>query len=234
LGAVAASEDRRKVAGQLASLLIDGLPGLSKTKAHAEADLDWKSRLTPQFDSRLQPIDGLYIVTLQTPTLLCNPADLNEISGSQELENSYRQTWNQLSDHSLQLVRYFARQTLAGGFYLYRRFQDSRQPYRPYLLTEAGSVFVFKVVDQGKAQDYINTPVGWVERSGTHHFSAGWEQQRWVPLRCTHPTRSGFSVRHYLPQNGYGEIAVNLATHWDDRADRLTRPECGFLTVTGI
>ena len=31
-------------------------------------------------------------------------------------------------------------------------------------------------------------PVGWVERSGTHHFSAGWEQQRWVSLRSTHPT----------------------------------------------
>ena len=58
------------------------------------------------------------------------------------------------------LVRFFARQRLAGG-YLVLRHQPGK-PYNPFLVTEAGSVFVLRP-RPGKGDDANKRLDDWLE-----------------------------------------------------------------------
>jgi hypothetical protein len=140
--------------------------------------------------------------------LLCDP--------QQELHQAYGETWQQLSNNSLEMVRFFATQTLAGGHYLWKRFQDRRttsgepQPYQPYLLTNAGSVFVLKPVANREqtAQEHIkqwfNTGLPIADNLLERYALSAEVQNQWQ--QCP-----------YISQNGYGEVAVNLPIHWELR-----------------
>lgn len=55
---------------------------------------------------------------------------------------------------SVELVRFYASQSLAGGYLAYR-FQPNK-PYRPFFLTDTGSVFLLKVKDQGVADTCLD------------------------------------------------------------------------------
>lgn len=211
LSAIEEQEVRQRVAAQLASLLTDGLHGLSKTKAYAEVTLHPAGLFKSAQPSNFEAPDNLWVITLQTPALLCDPAGLNETSDAAALHASYADAWETLSGGALKgalkLERYFARQSLSGGYYLYRRFQYPN-PYQPYLLTEAGSVFVLKA-------ENMETVFSCMKR---------WQQQglplpAWVQERYRRNGKPGdhWSNCPYIPANGYGEIAVNLA--WENPAD---------------
>lgn len=202
LHAVNASE-RMAVEAQLRSLLAHGLHGFSKTKATARVRID-EGAIDPHMKSQLAPIDDQWIVTLQTPALLCNPQGLNETSDSENLKQAYAETWDQISNGALELSHYFAAQSLVGGKYLYERFQPGK-PYNPFLLTNAGSVFVLKAKTDAAA-DCIDE---W--------FKYGLPLPAWagVLYARTGDDGSHWSNCPFLPENGYGEIAVNLPVHWD-------------------
>ncbi|ETX03371.1 MAG: hypothetical protein ETSY2_33655, partial [Candidatus Entotheonella gemina] len=193
LSDVPAGPDRNAVSVQLHALLQRGLHGIGKTKARAAVDTD--VAISPWQPSSCQPIHAdTWVITLQTPALLCDPKALDETSGHEVLFNAYHHAWAELSGHHLKLIRFFASQSLAGGYQVYR-FQPSK-PYNPFLLTDAGSVFVLQAVSDVTA--------------------AQAELQKWLAHGLDLPpwaiTRYGedWQTCPFLRHDGFGEIAVNL------------------------
>jgi hypothetical protein len=204
--------DRSAVEAQLRGVLSQGVYSLGKTKARAEVALHQAGTIQTKYVSNAGARRNHWIVTLQTPALLCDPAQLDETSGGNELFEAYREVWDDLSNHSLQLVRFFAQQSLAGGFYLHRRFQPGKA-YNPYLLTDAGSVFVLQPNkgQEAQAQQCIDD---WLEH--------GLTLPQWAIDRYARNGRPGnhWANCPYLPANGYGEIAVNLDVHWSNQPQK--------------
>ena len=212
--------DREKTGEQIRELLSLGLLGLGKTKAFATVDfLVPDDDVIPVFSSDPDHLlDGGWYITLQTSALLCDPSGLDESSGYKDLFDAYKNTWDELSKGTLELNGYFARQSLAGGEYLANRFRNGNsRSYTPWLLTEPGSVFFLKPVqsaDPDVARKYIND---WL--------SGGLPLPKWVQAR-------DWRKCPYLPQNGYGEIAVNLDTQKGNHKHGL-RPSSDTVTVIG-
>ena len=215
LGLISEGE-REVVERQLRELLAHGLKGLGKTKASASVKIDKPSLIKPIHDSSLEPLDNQYIVTLQTHAILCDTENLNEISDRSNLCEAYREVWNHLSENSLSLVRYFARQKLAGGYYLHERFQDGNE-YEPFLLTEAGSVFVLKVENGEKACQKIEE---WVKHGLTF--------PEWARKRYRRNGREGdhWSNCPFVRENGYGEVAVNMEIHTSKSPSKKVVMKC--------
>lgn len=139
--------------------------------------------------------DTPWVVTLQTAALLCDPATLNETSGRDELFDAYAAAWDDLSGGSLRLVRFFAQQSLAGG-YLIHRFRPNKR-YAPFLLTSPGSVFVLEPAsDQGAAC---------IEKIARERLPL----PQWAKDRYT----EHWQGNPFLPVDGFGEVAVNLPCH---------------------
>ncbi len=209
LSQISDAQDRIKVEAQLRDILRQGVWGLGKTKCQANVMLYSQGTVQPVCISNPAPRDGLWVVTLQTPALLCDPRLLAETSGRSELSHSYAEGWKQISGNSLQLIRFFARQSLAGGFYLYRRFQYGNV-YNPYLLTEPGSVFVLQA-ETGRSGDAESCIREWL--------TVGLPLPDWAIERYKRGGQPGDHWENcpYLRSNGYGEIAVNLNVHWDKR-----------------
>ncbi len=197
LSRVSASS-RPQVWGCLKTLLALGLHGLGKTKART-GEVAVKTGYAAEVAAR----DGLFVLTLQTPALLCDPQDAADPAAS--LFDLYKGVWAGLSSEAsgsaaLDLVQFFARQSLKGG-YLGQRFK-ARGSYNPFFLTEAGSVFVLKPIAGREAQATERVKV-W--------RNYGLPLPTWVKDRYG----DGWRENPFLPENGYGEIAVNLSPHWD-------------------
>lgn len=139
-----------------------------------------------------------FVVSLQTPALLCDPFALSPPSGETELRLAYESVWSDISGGTLKLVNFFAGQHLAGGNYLNKRFSNSR-PYNPFLLTDAGSVFVLEgtgLTHSGKSASQF------IEDWHSHGLPLPpWAVDRYGP---------SWDVNPFIPENGYGEIDVNL------------------------
>ena len=192
LSAIAASEDRNRIQQELREICQNGLPGIGKTKARAQVSF---APVTAFSESQLplMPVSGSWIVTLQSDALLCDPRRLDSRDPADSLHREYSRVWSELLGSSWQLSHYFAQQDLAGGRYLFQRFQQ-RQPYRPFMLTLAGSVFVFPARDPAREATCLSVLInsGLPIDSAISDFYRGdtWD---------TNP---------YIRQNGYGTIAV--------------------------
>jgi hypothetical protein len=149
--------------------------------------------------------DGLTIVTLQSDAMMLNPSDITD-GGPENLEKLYGGYWRDVSGGAFSLLRFFACHDLKGG-YVGRRFQTGGA-YYPFLMTTAGSVFVLKANPEDEAgkicgqwlRDGLPPPAWSIEKYGkTESGRLDWE-------RCP-----------YTPENGFGEIAINLNCHWNQR-----------------
>ena len=198
LAGIEDGQHRMNVIDQLVKLVAHGLPGLGKTLATAELLLQ-PIKTEPAADPRrLQ--DGLATLTLQTPALLC---DLDALRDATTLHQAYAKAFEELSDGMMTLVRFFADQRLTGGAHYKARF--SRSGYRPWVLTEPGSVFVLEPIS-GKdtaASDWL----GKVERRGLALPAALWPTDGQGEAVAADDL---FLHLPFLRENGYGEVAIDL------------------------
>ena len=199
LGDLPAEADRKATAETLAKVLRQ-LGFLSKTKATCTATVDAiPAAALPSIQNGV-PL----CLVLRTPVQLADPRFQNvsdvrksgAISAEQMLA-LYQDAWGKLSGKSLALSHHFARQFLAGGNYLAKRFQKNK-PYNPWLLTDTGSVFVFTVNDAVQATQHLKVWLAtglplpdWIDEN---NFGRSWR---------TNP---------YIPQNGFGEVAIHTPT----------------------
>jgi hypothetical protein len=195
------AEDRAGTLAEWQDLLQYGLTGLGKSKTYTLVECRAGGTVKPRLPSNPALKDGLWIVTLQTPALLRAPPETHSAGA---LLDAYRRAWADLSKNTLELSHFYASQSLAGGFYLWRRFQPDK-PYQPYLLTDAGSVFVLKA-KTAEAGQRIQT---WLARGLP---LPTWAKQEYGDNWNTCP---------YPRQAGYGEIAVNLDVHWDWKTEAV-------------
>jgi hypothetical protein len=108
----------------------------------------------------------------------------------------------------LELVDYFAHQNFQGG-YLYHRYlgagESKQKPkhYYPYYLTGAGSVFLLKVKDENAAREIVQR---WE--------NLGLDLPAWAIQEYGQYDRELWQNCPFVPENGYGEVVVNLDWHW--------------------
>lgn len=178
----------------LADLIAPGLGPLGKTDAFAQAQLRtsppnvWPQRTLDTL------VDGDVIpLQLNTPALLFPSSSVAD-RANPDLLALYRDAFRSLSGSALELSHFFASQRMAGGNYLLRRHLAARPgPYRPLVLTEPGSVFMLEIVNADAARPLL----------------ANW-QGHGLPLPAAVKNECGDTWKDhpYLPQNGYGEIAL--------------------------
>lgn len=202
---------------RLSGLLKHGITGLGKTMTTASITIMPGGTARPCLSSRTSMRDGLWIITLQTPALLTDPEKLTGKRGREALKSAYKETWSQISNNTLGLRRFFAKQRLEGGAWPYSRFQKGKdgagrdKPYYPWLLTTEGSVFVLEPIDKQEkaAAECINI---WFENGLP---LPDWAKERYKITKNNHEVNGDhWSACPYICQNGYGEIAVNLDVHW--------------------
>lgn len=194
--------ERPDVREELAELLGHGLFPLGKTDAvltvQPVPDDDpgagpvWATRA---MDDAIDA-DELIPIVLASDALLF-PTDAIAEQFDPDLLAIYRAAFADLARQAgaadaLVLEHHFASQQLAGGKYLHARFRHN-QPYQPWVLTRAGSVFVFRINDPERARALL----------------AQWAAHG-LPLPPAVVAAYGdtWQDHPYLPQNGYGEIAI--------------------------
>jgi len=198
LGAVSDVGQRRLVAEQLRELLSQ-LGYVSKTKAPCFVVVTPGAPLPNVNVGVVEPL----ALILRTPALLVDPRFQSKAKNkaacgavdAPEMLALYKDAFDELSCSSLELSHHFAQQFLAGGNHLALRFQYKNKPvYDPWLLTAAGSVFVFTVKNERtatkKVQEWLN---------------AGLPLPDWAKARYT----DDWKKNPYIPQNGFGEVAIH-------------------------
>lgn len=191
--------DQTQLLQELSKLLGSGLAPIGKTDARAQVQqLSTPQEVWPSNFSGLAT-GSLVQVVLVSDALLF-PTDVIADQPNIDLTQIYREAFAdmarqaELSD-AITLSHIFATQRLSGGNFLQRRYLDSKaKGYQPLVLTEAGSVFVFKVAKVADAQKLLMQ----------------WHSQG-LPLPQAVIDSHGDSwIDHpYIRQNGYGEVAVN-------------------------
>jgi len=207
-------KEKRKVMEQLCDVMRYGIHGLSKTgvSADVKAAINMSNKHSSYYD---KPRDGVWVLTLQTPAIIGDPEELDRSSGCKELKEVYNKALFELSGENLTLERCFTKEYLAGSYYLYKRFQKDNE-YYPYFITDKGSVFVFKVAEGKKENDAQEQIKKWT-RYGLP--LPGWAIERYKNKGVD---GSHWSNCPYIPQNGFGEIAVNLDVHWNIKLEGET------------
>jgi hypothetical protein len=197
--------ERGAVMGQLRRILEAVPVRIGKTKARANIAVQSSGTVQPRFPSQPGALGDRWVVSLQTPTLLVDPHDLHGGSGEVDLHAAYEAAWKDLHGGYMNLERFFASQSLFGG-YLVSRFQKG-SAYNPFLLTDAGSVFVFALAEGTARQDAEGMLGQWLAQ--------GLPLPTWAKARYADDWRTC----PFRPQEGFGEISVNLPCHHGRRPE---------------
>lgn len=189
------------VAEQLAALLGRGLPGSAKTE-----DSRSQRCLKPASESPKGTRSGGMLDTLPTDASVAGRSFAFDPGvGSVELNALYQQVFDDflvrsgVSTGTVKLNRLFAATQAMYGGYLVHCFQKpaTDRPYYPFLLTEAGSVFVLSCTDPA-----LKKQVQPVIESWMYHG---------LPLPSWAADRYGNDWRTcpFVPENGFGEIMAS-------------------------
>ena len=193
--------DRRSVAESLNDLLAEGLAPIGKTDARATvAPCDAGAAWASGAPEALKVGDRVPVLLVSDAVLF--PTTVIEVEPPQEVDlvRRYAEQFEALQreivgadgEPPLRYRHHFATQRLAGGDFLHLRYGQG-QPYRPLVLTEAGSVFVFEVVDVQRARVVLDH---W-QRCGLA-----------LPPQVREAHGADWTRHPYLPENGHGEVAV--------------------------
>ncbi len=188
--------DSAAVCTELAEILGYGLFPLGKTDAAVSVAVrssasTWKSGLPGNMKA-----NDLVPLLLVTDALLF-PTDAVADKDDIDLLAIYRAAFADLAEQAggkdvLQLSHFFATQRLVGGGYLHHRYQQGGD-YQPWVLTEAGSVFVFKVGNVDSAKRVLQH---WAD-----HGLA-------LPKNVQPNEGATWQTLPYLRQTGHGEVAI--------------------------
>ncbi len=225
-------QSRADLINALNTAFASGLFPLGKTKAVARVAAPLKHVPAPALAATA--LTAKIILTLQTPALLtakrevgpgagqtelhaaivCNDScvALGPGAGQTELHAAYRAYF---AKYGLTLSHFYARQTLRGGGYQQRRFQGTRT-YAPWLLTDAGSVFVLNVTPPEGCAEPTES-----EKTAAHAKLTQWLNQG-MPIASGWPAT--WQTNPYLPENGFGEVLINQAEHttWSPKSLGVT------------
>ena len=148
---------------------------------------------------------GLAVIMLQTDTLMFDAKSLAEKKSKIDIQNVYEEYLKEITGDSCKLIRFFARQHMSGGYLAKKLYPLYRDRYYPYVLTEAGSVFVLEVRNPNAntllknfVENGLPLPKQIIELLPKEENL--WEHWKNCP---------------FVPENGYGEIIVNLDWHWE-------------------
>lgn len=160
----------------LLGVMAEGLDGIGKTDA-AMVEVSLEPIGEPDAPTPVPGTSDRFVLMLETPALLLDTPDLAD---AETMRDAFEGYFADASAGGLRCLRFFARQFLAGGIVAVRR-----QPYRPFVLVDAGSCFLLEG-DPG--------PIG------------GW-LRRGLPLPGW---ASGLDWRtcRFLPENGFGALSV--------------------------
>ena len=189
------SEAQDSTRATLIEVLQTGLVGLGKTKAHVTVSA---LSAAPSRDATTLKTGDQIFLTLQTAALLTRPGKLTENASAADLHAAYAKTFDTRSEQGFSLSHYYARQSLRGGHYQSQRFKNGAV-YAPWLVTNAGSVFVLTVTNVDTAAGALSC---WLQRGLP--IPADWGSQY-----------AAWQTNPYLPQNGFGEIAIHYPEHTD-------------------
>ncbi|MEW5985003.1 MAG: RAMP superfamily CRISPR-associated protein [Chloroflexota bacterium] len=202
---------RQQVKQEFAQAVYGYLDRLGKLGRRVRIEVrDGEAQAAQESDDLIK--DGWIVITLQTDALMLNPQDVRQLPPEGDLHHLYDAFWQEISGGGcMELVDFFAHQTFKGG-YLYHRYlgaaERTTRPnnYRPYYLTGAGSVFKLRPLDEQKA----------------HACLAKWRQSgldlpAWAKVEYSHPGMALWQTCPFVPENGYGEIVVNLKWHWENK-----------------
>ncbi|MFQ5633342.1 MAG: hypothetical protein ACE5I1_31640, partial [bacterium] len=120
-----------------------------------------------------------------------------------DLFDVYAKYWADITEKSCKLSDFFARQKMVGG-YLSRRYAAG-DTYYPYILTEAGSVFVLEIEEAYKAKTILTE----IRKYGLP-----------LPdeiLGTLKDKNASWAQCPFVPENGFGEIQINLNWHWQKK-----------------
>lgn len=181
-------------------------------KRDAEFAFSVHEPLSSAFNEQFEKVlpehdDKKAIVVLQTDALMFDGKLLSDEQGFfPDLYDVYKKFWSEVTEGSCEMTRFFARQKFAGGYQAKNNFK-LHEYYYPFVLTEMGSVFVLEIHDREKANVKLL------------EFS-----QRGLPLpsNITNPISSDPDFDYwkkcpFVPENGYGEIKINMAWHWKQK-----------------
>ena len=173
---------------KLLDALATGLPRMGKTEAIATIQLNHVDENNPlrQQHKNIDKRHTQTILQLTTPALMIDPG-INE-NPPQSLFEEYKTYWTNL-DPQLKLKQFFTEEKLVGGFLAYKNRLRNNKNYHPYVLTEAGSVFVFEGDNASILKQYLST---------------GLELPKWVRESNSPPICCPFS-----PNNGYAAFLLN-------------------------
>jgi hypothetical protein len=162
----------------LLATLAEGLDGIGKTDARAEISIG------PAPMAPVATADGTWAITLTTPAVLNDPAALRQDA---DLWADYSAYWSKVVPGAT-LLSFFASQRLAGGW---QAMRARRTDYYPWLLTEAGSVFLLRGGDGARIGSLLRT---------------GLPLPSWL-AEATWRTCS------FVPENGFGAFRLDAVDH---------------------
>lgn len=180
---------KKEVANQLSHVLSSPILSLGKTKAATST-----SELSPVSDKQVAFTEDESTIAIKLESDAYIELNLSNIAATQDLTSAYANAFRQISPE-LTLVTVFASQKLQGGDYLWHRYfnNEEESTYCPYLITEAGSVFIFKNSQQTRQtlQAWLNTGLPIVPNALGNKGAS-------IPQWQINPFNQG---------NGFGEIA---------------------------
>jgi hypothetical protein len=208
--AISDPAERADACRQFAVAVEQHLHRLGKLARAVEVTVH-EGRAAPALSGSVESRDGLYLVTLQSDAIILAPDVARKLPLGESLQAAYAAYWDELSGGALTLDDFFAHQGFEGG-YRYHRYLGAAERmerpncYRPYYLTLAGSLFRLRVVDEQRASRLMKA---WL--------SGGLPLPQWALEEYGQFGRDTWENCPFVPENGYGEIVVNLDWHWDHR-----------------
>lgn len=172
----------------LANVIAGGLDGVGGTAARLDivSDVSVSDTLVAA-----QWPEECFAVVLKTDAVMAGPDDGDAVS-------AYKAYWQRICPGS-ELVNFYASQRLGGGYAAMRfRVDDTR--YRPFWLTEAGSVFLLR----GDIENQLDA----LQRSGLPAPVIGGVQTTW-------------DTCPFQPENGYGAIRTDYDSALTEKVDHV-------------